>query len=75
MAKFSKQDYVGIANVIDGVWRRLTNESRWSHRVVVEIMGETVTAFADMFEQDNPRFDRQRFVMACEGHDESGGES
>ncbi len=30
-------------------------------------MDAVVTAFADMFAADNPRFDRERFVRACEG--------
>lgn len=67
MAKFSKIDYVSSARAIDRTWSDLANGSRWSHRTVVEIMGAVVTAFADMYEADNPRFDRQRFVDACEG--------
>lgn len=69
MAKFSKQDYVSIARVIDKTWSRLhaqalNPELRWGVRVD---MTAVVTAFADMFEADNPNFDRERFVQACEG--------
>lgn len=67
MAKFSKIDYVSTARAIDQTWADLANDSRWSHRNVVEIMSAVVTAFADMYEADNPRFDRRRFVDACEG--------
>lgn len=73
MAKFSKQDYVSIARVIDDTWSKLLHErettistatQRWQ---VKYDMDAVVTAFADMFEADNDRFDRERFVMACEG--------
>ncbi len=69
MAKFSKQDYVSIARVIDTTWSKLhaqalNPELRWGVKVD---MNAVVTAFADMFAADNPRFDRERFVMACEG--------
>ncbi len=73
MAKFSKQDYVGIAKVIDTTWSKLLHEcettistatQRWQ---VKYDMDAVVTAFADMFQADNPRFDRERFVMTCEG--------
>lgn len=33
---------------------------------------ELAAHFADMFEQDNPRFNRQRFMAAC-GFDASKG--
>jgi hypothetical protein len=69
MAKFSRQDYVQIAHTIDTVWSKLyaqadTPEAQWG--VLID-MQAVVTAFADMFQADNPRFDRERFVMACEG--------
>lgn len=69
MAKFSKQDYVGIANVIDTTWRKLLAESpdssvTWQIRYD---MLAVIDGFADMFEQDNPRFDRERFVTAAMG--------
>ncbi len=68
MAKFSKQDYVGIAKVIDTTWSKLFAEAHTSHHWQVKYdMDAVVTAFADMFQADNPRFDRERFVMACEG--------
>ena len=84
MAKFSKQDYVSIARVIDDTWGRLLGEAYvprfpgddtrariWGVKVDMEAV---VTAFADMFEQDNDRFDRERFVMACEGESTDGTE-
>ena len=72
MAKFSKQDYLSIARLINKVWSKLfagavTPEQRFSVQVD---MNTVVTAFADMFQVDNDRFDRERFVMTCE----SGGE-
>jgi hypothetical protein len=73
MAKFSRQDYVSIARVIDTTWRKLfasavTTDQRFGVKVDMDAV---VTAFADMFAADNPRFDRERFVMACEGEDQS----
>lgn len=69
MAKFSRQDYVGIANVIDTTWSKLLAESpdssiTWQIRYD---MLAVIDAFADMFEQDNSRFDRARFVAAAMG--------
>lgn len=77
MAKFSKQDYVSIARVIDTTWSKLLAEAAipthpnydaltavWRVRVD---MTAVVTAFVDMFAADNPNFDRERFVLACEG--------
>ncbi len=69
MAKFSKQDYVSIARVIDTTWSKLhaaCTTGAQAFAVKVD-MDAVVTAFADMFQADNPRFDRERFVMACEG--------
>jgi hypothetical protein len=69
MAKFSRQDYVQIAHTIDTVWSKLFAGAHTEHeRFCVKVdMEAVVTAFADMFQADNPRFDRERFVMACEG--------
>lgn len=67
MAKFSKQDYVGIAKVIDTTWGKLLLAPGVEPWHVKYDMEAVVTAFADMFQADNPRFDRERFVMACEG--------
>jgi len=68
VAKFSKQDYMSIARVIDTTWSKLCDEAHPSHHWQVRYdMDAVVTAFADMFAADNPRFDRERFVMACEG--------
>lgn len=68
MAKFSRQDYVGIANVIDTTWRKLLDGAVEARRFGIRYdMEAVINAFADMFAADNPRFDRERFVMACEG--------
>lgn len=67
MSKFSKVDYVSTARAIDATWSQLVAEGEHSHAVIADMMTQTVTAFADMYEQDNPRFDRARFVAACEG--------
>ena len=70
MAKFSKQDYTSIASVINVAWRCLyaaasgDPERQWG--VLID-MQTVVDAFVDMFEQDNERFDRERFEAACEG--------
>lgn len=69
MAKFSKQDYIGVAQVIDTTWRKLLAESpdssvTWQIRYD---MLAVIDGFADMFGQDNDRFDRARFVTAAMG--------
>lgn len=77
MARFSKVHYVAVAQVIDGTWRdswrsihdasATENGMRTEMVALAKLMGELVARFADLFEQDNDRFDRQRFVGACEG--------
>lgn len=68
MAKFSKQDYVGIANVIDTTWSKLLDGAVEARRFGIRCdMEAVINGFADMFEQDNPRFDRERFVTAATG--------
>ncbi len=70
MAKFSKQDYLTTARLISKVWSKLyalasgDAERQWGVQVDMDAV---VTAFADMFQADDPRFDRQQFGMACEG--------
>lgn len=51
---FTRQHYEALAAHISGL--SLTNATReW-----------LPLSFADMLEQDNPRFDRKRFLKACE---------
>jgi hypothetical protein len=57
---FTKQDYKAIAEII----KEATQESHngvvnWVHR------GNLIDELADYFAEDNPRFDRKRFVEAC----------
>jgi hypothetical protein len=66
MAKFSKQDYIRIAEVIQTTFDHLLttpNVVTWQVNYDREV---TVRSFANMFEEDNGRFDRARFVAACE---------
>ena len=69
MARFSKGDYVAVAQVIDATWSDMYARANGAGSLssVDATVVELVTRFADMFEQDNARFDRARFVAACEG--------
>jgi hypothetical protein len=66
MAKFSKRHYESIARILPSHYNTVnpTNDyetgykdGRWS----------AISSLADMFEQDNPRFDRERFIKAVRG--------
>jgi hypothetical protein len=49
----TRKDYISTAKILnDAINGAFENES------------EVVEAFADMFEQDNPTFDRSRFIYA-----------
>jgi hypothetical protein len=53
----SRKDYERIASVLAGV--RQTNPDA---RVQLNVVSMTL---ADVFADDNPRFDRTRFLLAC----------
>ena len=69
MSRFSRLDYVSTAQVIDATWATMYDRANGAGSLssVDATVMELVTRFADMYEQDNPRFDRARFVSACEG--------
>ena len=50
----TKRDYERIAHVI-----AVTETSEQEFRLAI------IYALADCFEQDNPRFDRNQFMLAC----------
>jgi hypothetical protein len=60
----SKKDYEAIANVLALTAEKSPagfSSSEWSD--VISIFAQRL---ADCFAQDNPRFDRARFLRACE---------
>lgn len=62
----SKRDYTKIASVIKDERTRIT---RSIHSDVVVTVGASTrrvaNALADYFQEDNPRFDREKFLHAC----------
>jgi hypothetical protein len=57
MAKYGRSLYAEIAHIIQGV---ATHEQGDPATVALSI-----TALADFFEADNPRFNRDKFLRAC----------
>jgi hypothetical protein len=51
----TRKDYVATAEIL----------SNYSMYFDVNMFADIVNDFADMFENDNPRFDHDRFVEAC----------
>ena len=53
----TRKDYVKIAKAISNVPNSDTNETIWKNAVVDEL--------CTIFIEDNPNFDRTRFLTAC----------
>ena len=54
----SKKDYKAIAKVIK---RYNPNEMGYAHSLINEMIHD----LCDYFQQDNPRFDKDKFIVAC----------
>ena len=54
----TRKDYVATADILEVLVATATDES-------FPDIQDAVDAFAEMFANDNPRFDRKRFVEAC----------
>ena len=54
----TRKDYVATADILEVLVTTATDES-------FPDIQDAVDAFAEMFANDNPRFDRKRFVEAC----------
>lgn len=59
----TKRDYQAIARAIHETYNRVSEPAEPSPEQTV---GFVVDALCDVFKADNPRFDRARFVEACE---------
>lgn len=57
----TKKHYTAIAAVFAEQYERKADPKRRQMTVIL------AHALADVFEKDNPRFDRQRFIDACYG--------
>ena len=70
----TRKDYVLIADTIAGLVRDIAQEQsdNLSDRGRAILSGERLATqsiahrLADQLRQDNPRFDRQRFIEACQ---------
>lgn len=54
----SKKDYQAIARAIYQTWEDTPDSD--------ETMGLLINRLSEIFAADNPRFNRQRFIEACE---------
>ena len=68
MAKFSKQHYQVLAGILlqarDWEAFKTTTARQAQHHVVIQRLAEV---FADVFETDNTRFDREHFLAVVRG--------
>ena len=65
--RYSKYFYANTAKIMD---HAKCYSASWlpDQAMVKEELRLTIaTHFADLFQQDNPRFDRTRFLKACKG--------
>ena len=60
MSRYAKRHYVEIAELLQAV--RLGSPTG----TALGAMDDVIHRFADMFERDNSRFDRSRFILACD---------
>ena len=59
---FTKQHYVAIAKIIDGkTCVQLLSNNPFDYI----LKSQVIDALASMFEADNYRFDREKFIEAC----------
>lgn len=70
----SKKDYQAIARAIFDARERAearplhvdSDEGPWRCEEATDTLGDVAFNIADVFATDNPRFDRARFIQACE---------
>ena len=69
MAAFSKKHYIILADVMQTVQQAVKDEfnSKWIDKTgdAYLILSDVETVLADVLQADNPNFDRERFVKAC----------
>lgn len=56
----SKKDYVAIADAI--------NNSTSGHSSVYCLKSDTIERLQEYFKKDNPNFDAEKFLEACNAH-------
>jgi hypothetical protein len=61
----TRKDYVSTANILAGVRESLLSLGAEGE----DIFSNLVADFAEMFEEDNERFQSERFDNACWGED------
>lgn len=67
MAMFQKRHYEAVAQLFkDRTPNRYVNDDAHAHH------DSLIEKFADMFERDNPQFQRDRFFEACEQKEKEG---
>jgi hypothetical protein len=69
MAKYSKQNYVDLANILKEYrlvgWGYVSDESQTRFDTRFDTMTDIASDFANLFEQDNPNFDKSKFIKAA----------
>ena len=58
----TRKDYVALAEAL-----RVVHPDRYKYLSNLETWQRAVATIADVLAADNPRFERDRFIKACEG--------
>jgi hypothetical protein len=62
----SRKNYIAFAKALYDVKPHSAENDRCNMHILDQWQA-TVSAIADVFKADNPRFDRERFLRACNG--------
>lgn len=65
----TKKDYEAVAKIMRAAarWQNADNSAIFHEQEWMRL--KIATLFADLFETENPRFDRTRFLKACDVSD------
>lgn len=61
---FTRQHYVAIAELIDETLERIEETTNGNDKAI-DAVAQLGKSLATMFKNDNPNFDKQRFLSAC----------
>ncbi len=65
MAKYARRHYEDIAAIINSHLKATELEKLEISKGKIEVLSSLYVNFANLFQQDNQNFDRERFLKAC----------
>lgn len=61
----TKKDFVAIAGIVEDSTTEITGDCLVYNHYMVVPRDSLIHELADYFKQENPKFDRKRFMAAC----------